>query len=64
MAESEKKGLTRRSMLGTTAAAAVAGAAGATAGLGLAQLRGVTEAEAQSPPRAASPHASFEVAPG
>ena len=57
MAEAEKKGLTRRSMLGTTAVAAVAGAAGAATGLGLAQLqrrdggRGSNCATGCKPPR-------------
>ncbi len=51
-------------MLGATAVAAVTGAAGAAAGLGLARYPGMTEAKAQSAPRRESPHASSEVAPG
>ncbi|HSF25419.1 MAG TPA: TAT-dependent nitrous-oxide reductase, partial [Blastocatellia bacterium] len=60
----KKEGLTRRSMLGTTAIAAFAGVAGAAAGLGVSRNGGAPTALAQTPPRAASPHASFEVAPG
>ena len=64
MAETEKKGLSRRSMLGATAVAAVTGAAGAAGGLGLTRYPGMTEAKAQSAPGRESPHASSEVAPG
>ena len=63
--EVEYKGLTRRSVLGTTAVAAVAGAAGAATGLGFAWHGGTTEAKAQTCASGSeSPHAKFEVAPG
>ena len=55
MAKAEEKGLTRRSMLGTTAVAAVAGAAGA-AGFGVARYPGMTKAEAQPAPPAPQVH--------
>ena len=64
MADAPRRGLSRRSMLGTTAVAAVAGAAGAVTGLGLAPYRGLTQAGAQPAPQTPSPHASYEVAPG
>jgi nitrous-oxide reductase len=60
----EKKGITRRNILGTTAAVAVAGASGAVAGLSLRPNAGVTRAEAQPAPQAAGPHARTEVGPG
>jgi nitrous-oxide reductase len=57
--QTNKPGLTRRSLLGTTAAVTAAGAGGIVAGLGL----GRSQAQ-PAPQKAASPHGKTEVAPG
>ena len=54
--EINKAGLTRRSLLGTTAAVTAAGATGVVGGLGLGR--------SQAQPAPASPHSKTEVAPG
>ena len=64
--EEFKKGLSRRDMLGTTAAVAVAGAAGVAGGVSLKDAGMITPAEAQTAP-AARPAAGankYEVKPG
>src|SRR6185437_11190203 len=61
-AETKKTGVTRRSMLGTTAVAAAAGAAGAVTGLGFGRQAGVTEAAAET--KRARACSSADVAPG
>ena len=57
--QNNPRGLSRRSVLGTTAALAAVGTAGVVGGLGL----GRSQAQ-PAPARAASPHAKTEVAPG
>ena len=61
--KAKKKGITRRNILGTSAAAAVAGAVG-TVGLGHLRHEGVTSAKAQTAPTPAGSHAQATVAPG
>ena len=64
----KKGGLNRRDMLGTTAAVAVAGAAGTAGGVGLSRMGAVSTAEAQTRPQqgAARPATAskYEVKPG
>lgn len=69
--ESSKKGLSRRDMLGTTAAVGAAGATGVAGGIGLSQSGAIISAEAQTRPAApAAPAARpavanrYEVKPG
>jgi nitrous-oxide reductase len=57
--ENNQRGLSRRSVLGTTAALAAAGTTGIVGGLGL----GRSQAQ-PAPAHAGSPHAKTEVAPG
>lgn len=68
MANEEKKGLSRRDMLGTTAAVAVAGATGAAGGVALSTSGVITAAEAQTAPGASAPRPGvankYEVKPG
>ncbi|MCB8820562.1 TAT-dependent nitrous-oxide reductase [Microvirga rosea] len=68
MANQEKKGLSRRDMLGTTAAVAVAGAAGAAGGVTVSKTGLIGAAEAQTPSNAPAsrPTAAnkYEVKPG
>ena len=66
--ESKKTGLSRRDMLGTTAAVAAAGAAGVAGGVSLTNTGVISPAEAQTRPAspAARPAAAnkYEVKPG
>lgn len=67
MTKNVKSDLSRRDMLGTTAAVAAAGATGLAGGVGLTKMGGVTPAEAQtrpSAPAARSTAAKYEVKPG
>ena len=57
--QNNSRGLSRRSVLGTTAALAAVGTTGVVGGLGL----GRSQAQ-PAPARAASPHGKPEVAPG
>jgi nitrous-oxide reductase len=61
-----KRGFTRRGMLGTTAAATAAGATGFMGGVGLTRLRDGTEAQAQTASSRSAPgaHGKNEVGPG
>ena len=62
-----KQELSRRDMLGTTAAVAAAGATGLAGGVGLAQIGSVSSAEAQTrpaAPQARAAGAKYEVKPG
>ncbi|SEG50533.1 TAT-dependent nitrous-oxide reductase [Bosea lathyri] len=66
--ESTRKGLSRRDMLGTTAAVGAVGAAGVAGGITLSQTGAITSAEAQTRPaaQAARPAVAnkYEVKPG
>lgn len=65
--ETRKKGLSRRDMLGTTAAVGAAGAVGVAGGIALAPSGAVTAAEAQTRPAAPARPAvtsKYEVKPG
>jgi nitrous-oxide reductase len=65
--DEQKKGLSRRDMLGTTAAVAAAGATGVAGGVSLTKTGLVTPAEAQTPPAPAARPAvagKYEVKPG
>ena len=63
--EDKKKGLSRRDMLGTTAAVAAAGATGVAGGVTLSGTGAITSAEAQTRPAAAPATANkYEVKPG
>jgi nitrous-oxide reductase len=65
--ETRKKGLSRRDMLGTTAAVGAAGAAGVAGGLAMAPSGAITAAEAQTRPAAPARPAvasKYEVKPG
>lgn len=67
MTKNVKSDLSRRDMLGTTAAVAAAGATGLAGGIGLTQMGAVTPAEAQtraSAPAARSSGAKYEIKPG
>src|SRR5215212_6435229 len=62
--EDDKKGLSRRDVLGTTAVVA-AGAAGVAGGIGLTNTGAVTPAQAQPRPAASpAPASKYEVRPG
>ncbi|MGY6247678.1 TAT-dependent nitrous-oxide reductase [Bosea thiooxidans] len=66
--ETRKKGLSRRDMLGTTAAVGAAGAAGVAGGIGLSQSGAILSAEAQTRPAAPAARPAvgnhYEVKPG
>ncbi|KLK92944.1 nitrous-oxide reductase [Microvirga vignae] len=62
--EEKKNGLSRRQVLGTTAVAAAAGAAGVTGGVSLKDAGVITPAEAQTAPSARSTANKYEVKPG
>lgn len=65
--ETRKKGLSRRDMLGTTAAVGAAGAAGVAGGLAMAPSGAITAAEAQTRPAGPARPAvanKYEVKPG
>ena len=68
MANQDKKGLSRRDMLGTTAAVAVAGAAGAAGGVTVSKTGLIGPAEAQTAPAAPAARPAgankYEVKPG
>ncbi len=67
MTKNVKSDLSRRDMLGTTAAVAAAGATGLAGGIGLTKMGGVTPAEAQtraSAPAGRSTGAKYEIKPG
>jgi nitrous-oxide reductase len=64
--QDNKRGWTRRNMLGTAAAATAAGATGFMGGVGLTRLRDGTEAQAQTASSRSAPgaHGKNEVGPG
>lgn len=67
MTKNVKSDLSRRDMLGTTAAVAAAGATGLAGGIGLTQMGAATPAEAQtrtSAPAARSTASKYEIKPG